>query len=261
MVDPVSQVTEIKRLIDFGRSGAGKKGDQNFTGPCVDVDENKRSGKFKLGYPLDSCTPYILWFGQAGSNDRGVSGGFYGDSLLDEPKKQLAAAAGSAAVEAEGELVEIIIQVFETDRPLMGAQQPALEQRDNPMDPWKRIGRRLPGISVRGRPMAITPPAQGLVSHPSVRVHNAARFDGVPYKREQTRRRGVGDTPHPDPTDTPAIFLGGDGDQGFFSVCRPRFPASVPPRYVSSTSTSPVNRSRPGRTIARRSLCSQAQAV
>ena len=80
-----------------------------------------------LGYPLDSGTPYILWFGCAGSNEGGVSGWFYGDSLLDEAKKQLAAAAGSAAIEPEGELVEIIIQVFETDRPLMSAQQPALE--------------------------------------------------------------------------------------------------------------------------------------
>src|ERR1019366_2010829 len=96
-----------------------------------------------LGYPLDSGTPYILWFGWGSSNEGGVSGWFYGDSLLDEAKKQLAATAGSAAVETERELVEIIIQVFETDCPLMGTQQPALEQRDDPLDPWQRIGTRL----------------------------------------------------------------------------------------------------------------------
>ena len=47
----------------------------------------------------------------------------------------------------------------------------------------------------------------------------------------------------------------------FFSVCRPRTPSSSPPTKVSSTSARPVSRSRPGRTIARRSLCSSAQAV
>jgi hypothetical protein len=38
-------------------------------------------------------------------------------------------------------------------------------------------------------------------------------------------------------------------------------PFSTPPTYVSSTSTVPRSESRPGRTIARRNLCSQVQAV
>src|SRR6266849_4843489 len=43
----------------------------------------------------------------------------------------------------------------------------------------------------------------------------------------------------------------------FFSAPRPRTPSSSPPTNVSSTSTRPARRSQPGRTIARRSLCSQ----
>ena len=42
----------------------------------------------------------------------------------------------------------------------------------------------------------------------------------------------------------------------FFPRCRRPPPASSPPTRVSSTSTSSDTRSRPGRTIARRSLCS-----
>jgi len=45
------------------------------------------------------------------------------------------------------------------------------------------------------------------------------------------------------------------------SVWRPRTPSSKPPRYVSSTSTGPVSRSRSGRTMARRKLCSHVHAV
>ncbi len=63
----------------------------------------------ELGYPLDSATPYILWFGRGGSDDGGVGGWFYGDSLLHKPKEQFAPAARSPAVEPEGELVQIII--------------------------------------------------------------------------------------------------------------------------------------------------------
>ena len=47
----------------------------------------------------------------------------------------------------------------------------------------------------------------------------------------------------------------------FLPRCRRPPPGSTPPTRVSSTSTISDNRSRPGRTIARRSLWSQVQAV
>ena len=48
----------------------------------------------------------------------------------------------------------------------------------------------------------------------------------------------------------------------FLPGCRPpRRPCSSPPMNVSSTSTVPASRPRPGRTSADRSRCSIAQAV
>jgi hypothetical protein len=44
-------------------------------------------------------------------------------------------------------------------------------------------------------------------------------------------------------------------------VPRPRLPGLGPPMKISSTSTMPLSRSRPGRTIARRNLCSKFHAV
>ena len=48
---------------------------------------------------------------------------------------------------------------------------------------------------------------------------------------------------------------------GTFSVEAPCLPVARPPTNDSSTSTTPESNSRSGRTIARRSLCSHAQAV
>ena len=48
---------------------------------------------------------------------------------------------------------------------------------------------------------------------------------------------------------------------GTLSVAAPNLPGLTPPTIVSSTSTIPDSRSRSGRTIARRSLCSHAHAV
>jgi len=48
---------------------------------------------------------------------------------------------------------------------------------------------------------------------------------------------------------------------GTLPLAPPNMPGVTPPTKVSSTSTMPVSRSRSGRTIARRSLCSHAHAV
>lgn len=45
------------------------------------------------GYPLDSGSPYILWFRRRSSSNRHVSGWFHCHGLLDQPKKQFATAA------------------------------------------------------------------------------------------------------------------------------------------------------------------------
>ena len=41
---------------------------------------------------------------------------------------------GGAAIESEGELVQVIIQMLLSNRALMSAQQPSLQQRDHTMD-------------------------------------------------------------------------------------------------------------------------------
>ncbi len=56
------------------------------------------------------------------------------DGELEDPVEQQAAAAGAAPVEAEHELVHVAGQVGGFRRALMGAQQPPLDQRGDPVD-------------------------------------------------------------------------------------------------------------------------------
>lgn len=54
------------------------------------------------------------------------------DGLLGEAKKELATVFGSPPDETE--LIQVVVERLMTDRALMGPHQPALEQRDDPMD-------------------------------------------------------------------------------------------------------------------------------
>ena len=68
---------------------------------------------YKLdGYPVDSGSPNILWFGDFLGfcnrvNNHLVSRRIHGYRLLDEPIEEFASAFGVAAVETEGELVQV----------------------------------------------------------------------------------------------------------------------------------------------------------
>ena len=48
--------------------------------------------------------------------------------------------SGAAAVEPEGKLFEVTLEVFEAHRSLMGAEDPSLEQREDEMNPRQHLG-------------------------------------------------------------------------------------------------------------------------
>src|SRR5664280_2121077 len=80
------------------------------------------------GYLLNATERNRLWFDQGCKRDR-----IYLHSLLGQAIEQFAARGRRAAVEAKGELVEVIGQVIMANRTLMGAEQPSLQQRDHAM--------------------------------------------------------------------------------------------------------------------------------
>ena len=73
-------------------------------------------------------------FGLGVHHEVSVADGPVADGELEDPVEHQAAAAGSATVEAEHELVEVAGQMGGVHRALVGAQQPPLDQRRDPVD-------------------------------------------------------------------------------------------------------------------------------
>ena len=67
-------------------------------------------------------------------DNRPVSARFHSHCLLDKAEEELPPALRGSAVETEGKFIEIVVQVIETHRPLVCAQQPTFEQGDDAVD-------------------------------------------------------------------------------------------------------------------------------
>ncbi len=55
----------------------------------------------------------------------------YGNGLLGEAVKEPPAGMGAPAIEAEGEFVEVVVEMPMLHAALMGSHQPSFEQRGN----------------------------------------------------------------------------------------------------------------------------------
>ncbi len=176
-----------------------------------------------------------------------------GQRLLREAKEQRSAVPRGPSVEAERELVQVVVQMRCSDGTLMGAEQSPFEQGDEAVHPRQTFGRKFLLSSQQCDAMAIAGRLEPVVAVPPIGMHEAAGLDRRLHKGLQAVRGPVGDPTHPNPPDAVAHFFGRDNDQRL----RRRRPPCTPPRpptKLSSTSTRPDNRSRPGLTIARRSL-------
>src|SRR5580692_7593912 len=95
---------------------------------------SSRIGKQPVGYPLDSCSPNLLWFaGGSLINHSPVCGRGSGDGLLNKSVEELPPASRSTPVEAERKLVQVVGQMLRAHRSLVCAHQPPLQQRDHQM--------------------------------------------------------------------------------------------------------------------------------
>ena len=93
------------------------------------------------------------------------------DGELEYAVEDQAPAAGPAPVEAEAEFVQVALQVLVLDRALVGAQQPALGQGGDPVDP----GQQLAGVLAAG--------AGGPLAAPDMGITETRRSRGSPSRR------------------------------------------------------------------------------
>jgi hypothetical protein len=103
-----------------------------------------------------------------------VADGEFQHTVEDHP-----AAAGPAAVEPEHELVQVALQVRLVDRALMGAQQPPLGQRGDPVHGGQQLARVV--AAGAGSPLAaplvgVAEPGQPAIAQPGVGDDRRARL-------------------------------------------------------------------------------------
>ena len=114
------------------------------------------------------------------------------------------AAARVAAVEPEGELVQVSLQVRRFYPALVGAQQPPLAQRGDPVDG----GQQFTGVlAAAGRGLLVAPlvgvaqGGQAVIAGPAVGDDAAARLDAAGHERAEPGAGRVRQHGHPAPAD------------------------------------------------------------
>ncbi len=136
---------------------------------------------------MATATPAASVFHEVPIGDR-----LGGDGLLDEAEEQLPTVARTSAVESKRELVQVVVEMRLRHRPLMGAEQPAFEQRDDAVHPWK-LGDRQVGVALKQRDaMPIAVCFQAVVPMPAVGVHHTAGLDGLLDEGPEAVGRTIG---------------------------------------------------------------------
>lgn len=175
------------------------------------------------------------------------------DGLLQQPVEELSPAAGCPSVKPEHELIKIMIQIPMRYTALMDPEQPPLKQGRGSVNTGEvhQRGCTSPAIQDR-RAVCVAQTLQTPIAKPAIGDDHAAPGDVLADEFSEHSSARISDS---------SIRMR--------PICSPRCSAAtptrtlfrLPPTSVSSTSTLPLSCSRPGRTIARRSLWSIAHAV
>ena len=105
----------------------------------------------------------------------GTGWGCHGDT--EEPLGSVGNPACAPAVETEGKLLEVAVEMFEAHRPLMGAEDPSLEQREDQRNAG-HLGRGLIELGQHRDDVAIAGLAELGIAAPAVGVSGFAIADG-----------------------------------------------------------------------------------
>jgi len=143
------------------------------------------------GYVLNSGNPYGLCFGRPWVDDPVISDRIDGHSLLRQTKEELTSTLGSSSVEAECELVQIVVKVLMTDRSLVGSDQPSFEERDDLVHSRHQLRWSLLLTSEKRDLVFIALPFQGKVAQPAIGVNDATGCDRILHERNQAFGRSV----------------------------------------------------------------------
>jgi hypothetical protein len=131
--------------------------------------------------------------------------------LLYNSIEKLTSRPRSPAVETEGELVKVVIQVRYTHGSLMRSQQPALEKRNNSVYQRQQI---LTDVGFLTNDLVVISQALQLaVATPAIRSHHSGWLDTILDRCFQTLCRGIEYSVEADSPDAVPVLLGYDKHQ------------------------------------------------
>ena len=133
------------------------------------------------------------------------------DGLLRQAIEQFAARLGRAAVEAERELVQVVVQGILGNGTLMSTHYPTFEKRDDAVDTGEQM--LALGLATLDLPI-VKIPFQPQVGRQPIGPDRGPRLDGVADEPVQAVLRQVGNVLKPNPPDARSILLGGNHNQG-----------------------------------------------
>src|SRR5919106_3088054 len=174
-----------------------------------------------VGYPADA--PCALRVSRATSDDRHERDRFELHRLREQSIEEQAAALGAAAVEAEGELVEVEVELAGADRALVGAEQPALQQRGHPV---RARHDDVGGVAAGGNAGRVVREAgcrEPVVTAPAVGVDERAGHGDIGEEAAQNGCGAVGDAGQPgSATGSARTDLGRDRDDRLLAAATER---------------------------------------
>jgi len=116
---------------------------------------------------------------------------FDSDSLLKQAIEQLAPGTGSATIEAESELVQVVRQMVRTDSTLVSPQQPALQERGDQVHPRQELGWG-PAAPLQNCDLVLVSfRFQPRISFPAIGVDHTAGINRLLHKTVQAGSRGI----------------------------------------------------------------------
>src|SRR5271157_81720 len=147
-----------------------------------------------VGYLFDSSSHYMLGVPGLvpGTADQAFVGRrFDSDSLLKQAIEQLAPGTGSATIEAESELVQVVRQMVRTDSTLVSPQQPALQERGDQVHPRQELGWE-PAAPLQNCDLVLVSfRFQPRISFPAIGVDHTAGINRLLHKTVQAGSRGI----------------------------------------------------------------------
>src|SRR6266568_1229585 len=176
------------------------------------VSVRGRRGGRDLSWPLTGDDVVVA--------PRAVADGQFEHPVEDEP-----AALRAAAVDAEHELVQVALQMRLVDRALMGAEEPPLGQRGDPVHGGQQLAGTVaagPGGPLAAALVDVAEPGKPVVTHPGVGDHPRTVLDVPGDEGVQQGGGAIAQDRHPGPAVSPRFLdLDSDADQGLLALGPP----------------------------------------